>query len=327
MQMPGRKYRLDNGYRYGFNGKEYDNEVKGEGNQQDYGMRIYDPRLGRFLSVDPLTKSYPWFTPYQFAGNIPIAAIDLDGGESKIVINQTSKDGTVVQIASENYIVQQSILGVKFTSDNSGPLGHGTYTVNYSADGKSFTESWIPDEGNSTNPFYAEDVSAKRWGSYNPNKTFTKVFEDRLNGRLIEKTVEDALVAKGFNEKVVQKDVIVLENDNTDFKGKFATFEPGTSSKYTKDWKERKLTKEAHKSKTAIGSGELNSSGLELKLYDGAQSALDDVPQHLDFTKTSAIGHSFEAAKTIIKEKVSKGSSNMGADNAKGYKNKTEKKP
>src|SRR4249919_2797107 len=37
------------GYRYGFNGKENDNEVKGQGDQQDYGMRIYDSRLGRFL--------------------------------------------------------------------------------------------------------------------------------------------------------------------------------------------------------------------------------------------------------------------------------------
>lgn len=44
-------------------------------------MRIYDPRLGRFLSVDPLTKSYPWYTPYSFAGNNPIAFIDLDGAE------------------------------------------------------------------------------------------------------------------------------------------------------------------------------------------------------------------------------------------------------
>jgi RHS repeat-associated protein len=71
------------GYRYGFNGKENDDEVKGEGNQQDYGMRIYDPRLGRFLSVDPITKSYPWYTPYQFAGNTPTVFIDLDGGEPK----------------------------------------------------------------------------------------------------------------------------------------------------------------------------------------------------------------------------------------------------
>jgi RHS repeat-associated protein len=66
---------------YGFNGKENDNEVKGEGNQQDYGMRIYDNRLGRFLSVDPITKTYPMLTPYQFASNTPIYAIDFDGLE------------------------------------------------------------------------------------------------------------------------------------------------------------------------------------------------------------------------------------------------------
>jgi RHS repeat-associated protein len=85
MLMPGRKYPSTIKYRYGFNGKEYDNEVKGEGNQQDYGMRIYDARLMRFLSVDPLTLRYPELTPYQFASNTPIQAIDLDGGEAKYV--------------------------------------------------------------------------------------------------------------------------------------------------------------------------------------------------------------------------------------------------
>ena len=74
-------------YRYGFSGKENDNdnEVKGEGNQQDYGMRIYDPRVGRFLSVDRLTKQYAFYTPYQFAGNTPLQAVDLDGGEPEFV--------------------------------------------------------------------------------------------------------------------------------------------------------------------------------------------------------------------------------------------------
>jgi RHS repeat-associated protein len=79
MQMPGRK--LSGGSRYGFNGKENDNEVKGEGNQQEYGMRIYDGRIGKFLSVDPITSDYPFYTPYQFAGNKPIVALDLDGLE------------------------------------------------------------------------------------------------------------------------------------------------------------------------------------------------------------------------------------------------------
>jgi RHS repeat-associated protein len=77
-------------YRYGFNGKENDNEVKGSGNQQDYGMRIYDPRLGRFLSVDPLTKEYPELTPFQFASNTPIQAIDLDGLEAKNLMDGTT---------------------------------------------------------------------------------------------------------------------------------------------------------------------------------------------------------------------------------------------
>ena len=79
-QMPGRKLSFGN-YRYGFNGKENDNEVKGDGNQQDYGMRIYDPRIARFLSVDPITKGFPMLTPYQYASNRPIDGIDLDGLE------------------------------------------------------------------------------------------------------------------------------------------------------------------------------------------------------------------------------------------------------
>jgi RHS repeat-associated protein len=70
-------------YRYGFNGKEKDDEIKGTGNSQDYGMRIYDPRLGRFLSVDPIGYDYPWNSTYAFAENEPISNIDLDGLERK----------------------------------------------------------------------------------------------------------------------------------------------------------------------------------------------------------------------------------------------------
>jgi RHS repeat-associated protein len=83
MQMVGRSFDAagSSAYRYGFNGKENDNEVKGEGNQQEYGFRIYDPRLGKFLSVDPLTREYSMFSSYQYAGNRPIVAIDLEGLE------------------------------------------------------------------------------------------------------------------------------------------------------------------------------------------------------------------------------------------------------
>ncbi len=81
MMMPGRKYAASELYRYGFNGKEMDNEAKGIGAQYDYGFRIYDSRIGKFLSVDPLTKEYSSLTPYQFASNNPIEGVDLDGAE------------------------------------------------------------------------------------------------------------------------------------------------------------------------------------------------------------------------------------------------------
>ena len=69
-----------------FNGEEKDDELKGNGNSINYLARIYDPRLGNFLSVDPLTKRFPMLTPYQFASNTPIQAIDLDGLEGLIVV-------------------------------------------------------------------------------------------------------------------------------------------------------------------------------------------------------------------------------------------------
>jgi RHS repeat-associated protein len=62
---------------------EKDNEgLGGGGSTYDYGFRIYNPQLGKFLSVDPLTSEFPMITPYQFAENMPIWAIDLDGLES-----------------------------------------------------------------------------------------------------------------------------------------------------------------------------------------------------------------------------------------------------
>lgn len=94
--------------RYGFNGMEKDDEISGNGNMYDYGFRIYNPRLGRFLSVDPLFMSFPFYTPYQFAANMPIAAIDLDGLEAKLSIwgigagNEGAFEGRAKRLANKD---------------------------------------------------------------------------------------------------------------------------------------------------------------------------------------------------------------------------------
>lgn len=70
-------------------------------------QKIIDNSSGaRFLSVDPLTSSYPWYSPYQYAGNTPIQAIDLDGLEEYIVTKELFKSGATKRITIQ-YTVQK----------------------------------------------------------------------------------------------------------------------------------------------------------------------------------------------------------------------------
>uniref|UniRef100_UPI002ED6BA28 RHS repeat domain-containing protein n=1 Tax=Flavobacterium sp. C4GT6 TaxID=3103818 RepID=UPI002ED6BA28 len=80
MQMPNRFYNGTD-YRYGFQGQEKDNEIKGEGNSYNYKYRMHDPRIGRFFAIDPLTYKYPFYSPYAFSGNRVIDAVELEGLE------------------------------------------------------------------------------------------------------------------------------------------------------------------------------------------------------------------------------------------------------
>ncbi len=93
-------------YRYGFNGKENDRDW-GTKWIQDYGFRLYNPSIGKFLSVDPLTASYPFYTPYQFAGNKPIAAVDLDGLEEDFVFNSPVITRVIIKILNDETLSEK----------------------------------------------------------------------------------------------------------------------------------------------------------------------------------------------------------------------------
>jgi hypothetical protein len=78
MLVPNRHDSLED-YRYGFNGKEKDDEIKGEGNSIDLGDRILDPRIGRTFKMDRYSYKFPGESPYSFAMNTPMCAVDPDG--------------------------------------------------------------------------------------------------------------------------------------------------------------------------------------------------------------------------------------------------------
>ena len=80
MLVPNR-HGSSNSYRYGFQGQEKDDELKGEGNSLNYTFRMHDPRVGRFLSLDPLAPQYPHNSPYAFSENRVIDGVELEGAE------------------------------------------------------------------------------------------------------------------------------------------------------------------------------------------------------------------------------------------------------
>jgi RHS repeat-associated protein len=78
MAQPGRNWS-SGGYRFGYNGVEKDDEIKGSGNSYNFEFRMHDPRVGRFLSMDP------------FAGNSPVRSIDFWGLEEAVFVRGTSQ--------------------------------------------------------------------------------------------------------------------------------------------------------------------------------------------------------------------------------------------
>ena len=209
MVMPARSFTASGNYRYGFNGKEKDNSI-GSLTDYDYGFRIYSPAIGKFLSVDPLMKSYPWYTPYQFAGNMPIWAIDIDGLEEKkaTLLNVVRlfdtkgnliKEPTKVEFGASGstILVTPSVITVR-PGDKDGEIVE--YRTDYhQVDGTKFTiieytahKSFKPEPDTKNNTIQindqppitgTEDVVSWRYGTRTaatPN-TVTNIFARDLN--------------------------------------------------------------------------------------------------------------------------------------------------
>ncbi|PAM93702.1 hypothetical protein B4N84_15610 [Flavobacterium sp. IR1] len=229
MQVPTRHGQSDS-YRFGYNGKENDNEVMGEGNFQDYGMRNYNPRIGRFFTVDPLAKSFAHYSSYQFAGNTPIQAIDLDGAEEyHYLANFDKNTGTIVfKLENGKTVKERTFLGWSwipkerhtiiyqgsdgdkstfvFTSSYHARLGAEFVTVNTIPDFRKF----VKDSKNNTYKSETEAENAL-------NRTFMSESAKTVNdwgGALVDySTSRDAFLTK---LPVTEKAVSITEKSVAD---------------------------------------------------------------------------------------------------------------
>lgn len=184
--MNGRNYN-SNSYKYGFNGKENDPET----GTQDYGMRIYNPLLGKFLSVDPLQKEFAWNSSYAFAENDVIRSIDLDGKERLFVYYAEDKSGTMLN----NYVTWKQVHPE--SKEDHGPLGSG---------------EWVTTKDKKTGQFTGR--YSESYEDLNPIKGAVLNFEARYTGKNgLTNVVHDAPVAG----KVVGAGVVVVGAVSTAF--------------------------------------------------------------------------------------------------------------
>jgi RHS repeat-associated protein len=88
-----RSFSAGSGFRFGFNGKEKQNEIWGD--DYDFGARIYDGRLGRWFSVDPVYTKYPNSSTYCFVANSLFMNIEINGSEYIVIFDSKNKTITV----------------------------------------------------------------------------------------------------------------------------------------------------------------------------------------------------------------------------------------
>lgn len=83
---------------FGFNGKRKDNEMYGEGNAMDFGARISDTRLGRWMSRDPKEGTLPGISTYHFGYNNPILFDDPNGESGRLSVVKNSNGGGTITL-------------------------------------------------------------------------------------------------------------------------------------------------------------------------------------------------------------------------------------
>jgi RHS repeat-associated protein len=167
--MPNR-HGQENTYKYGFNGMEKLDEMHdNSADSYDFGSRILDPRIGRWLSCDPLAARQADQSPFKAFLNNPIFWVDPNGkteyqtvlitdektGKSiRMYVSKSNKlmtDGKVtsgrewpIKTRSQSYYDYAQV--TKYTITTNGEILIKTYTEILYKNGSKYTDAVNLDE-------------------------------------------------------------------------------------------------------------------------------------------------------------------------------------
>ena len=188
-------------YRRGFNGMEKDDEFKGKGNSYTTEFRQLDPRLGRWMTIDPKSNMCPMSSPYCSMANSPILANDIKGDFIPLIIGGVviaEEIVTALFLSTAVIAVKTShdiISNTNFSSSFPGPW--------YTSRGTPHTPSWL------TNP----KLPNRQTPPNSNNKWVNRIMFSTLTARLV-KQIHDQYkdAAKEDNLVMDAKQINVVED-------------------------------------------------------------------------------------------------------------------
>ena len=102
--------------KYLYNGKE----IQEETDWYDFGARMQDPWLGRFMTQDRFSEKYYDLTPYHYAANNPIYYIDVNGDSLNVAqLREFSSDASSALVSD-----LQAKSGLTLTADANGNVSY-----------------------------------------------------------------------------------------------------------------------------------------------------------------------------------------------------------
>ena len=149
MTMPGRSYNAHT-FRHGFTGHEKESDLAEGIYTTEY--RLYDARVGRWLSVDPLFEDYKGVSPYAYCLGNPVKLVDTDGEEPRLYVEVQGVGHVFVTTGSGGNLTvytygRYAELGKdKSSARSTSPIGEGVLIVLKGEEAKQFVSNQITEK-------------------------------------------------------------------------------------------------------------------------------------------------------------------------------------